>query len=362
MEKVIRFGIWGTGAIAQQLAADFGLAHGAGLYAVGSRTLERAREFASLYGATKAYAGLDAMLADEAVDVVYIASPNHQHAADCLRCIEAGKAVLCEKPFAVDEHEATSIVRAARAQKVFCMEAMWTRFIPAIVETKRLIEAGEIGNIGLLQGNFATVMPNHSDSRFESPERGGGALLDLGVYLISLAQYLLGEPDKVAGMAVRLPNGMDLTSTIQLGWRSGAVAAFASSLSLDGTNDAVIFGAKGRVRLVEPFYRPHRLEIRRHHATDIDRVPGALGRSIGRSRRPPTAMLIRRALSPAVSYLKRGSVRRFLFPGNGYQFQLLEVVRCLREGQLESTRMPLDDSLAVLRTMDAVRKQWEDAG
>ena len=359
MEKTIRFGIWGTGAIAQQLAADFDLATGALLHAVGSRTLDRAHEFASTYGASKAYEGLDALLGDEDVDVVYIASPNFQHAADCLQCINAGKAVLCEKPLAVDEHEASAILKAARERKVFCMEAMWMRFIPAIREAKRIVDAGELGRVRLLQGNFATVMPDQLDSRFGPTQRGGGALLDLGVYLVSLAYLLLGEPDKISGMATRLPDGPDITSTIQLAWREGALADFSVSLCLDGTNDATIFGDSGRLRLTEPFYRPHRLEIKRHAATDFEKQISASREPLSRSRTPPAAMLLRRMLSPATNYVKSGNIRRSLFPGNGYQFQLREVVLCLREGQLESRLMPLDDSLAITRIMDAVRRKWE---
>ena len=138
---MIRWGIWGTGVIAHQVASDFRLVSGAVLHAVASRTVERAGQFASRHGIARSYGGLEPLLSDAEVDVVYVATPNYRHAEDCLACIQAGKAVLCEKPFALNLAEARQIVDAAQQRKVFCMEAMWMRFIPAVMEAKRLIDA-----------------------------------------------------------------------------------------------------------------------------------------------------------------------------------------------------------------------------
>lgn len=358
MEELIRFGVWGTGTISQQLAADIPLAEGAVLHAVASRTLDRARAFALAYKAPKAYQGLDALLADDEVDVVYIASPNHLHASDSIQCIEAGKAVLCEKPFAVSEAEARRITEAARAHNVFCMEAMWTRFIPAIRETKRLVDTGALGKVSLLQGNFMIALADESGSRFAAPESGGGALLDLGVYLISLAHYLLGEPESAQGLATLAASGADITSTIQLGWKTGALADLSVSLKLHGTDDARIIGDRGQLRIAEPFYRPHRLELKRYAAVEAAQ-PATIHSHENIARpRPPAAMLLRRRLSPALAYLRRGKTHHAMFSGNGYQYQLSEVVRCLRAGLTESSIMSLADSLSVMRTMDTVRSSW----
>src|ERR1700738_1146680 len=201
MKSVFRWGIWGTGAIAHLVANDFPLANGALLHAVASRTGERAKEFASAYGAARWYEGLDSLLKDEEIDVVYVATPNHRHLEDCLACIQSGKAVLCEKPLALNLAQAQLIVHTARLHKVFCMEAMWTRFLPAVKEAKRCIDAGDIGPIRLIQGNFAYPAPWGNNSRLFDINMGGGALLERGVYLLSLAQQLLGVPYSIRGTA-----------------------------------------------------------------------------------------------------------------------------------------------------------------
>ena len=201
-ERTIKWGIWGTGSIAHAVAKDFRLVEDAVLYAVASRTAGHAKDFASEHSITTWHEGLDALLRDAKVDVIYIATPNHRHLDDCLACIRAGKAVLCEKPLALSMEQAALIADAARLYKVFCMEAMWTRFIPAVRDFKRSIESGEIGTPRLIQGNFAYSTTRGDDSRLFDIGMGGGALLDRGVYLISLAQYLLGAPDLICGTKV----------------------------------------------------------------------------------------------------------------------------------------------------------------
>ncbi len=353
MTKPIRFGIWGTGFIAQQLAADIPLVPGATLHAVASRDAARAKAFAATYKALKSYEGLAAMLADPDLDAVYLASPNHRHAPDSLQCIAAGKAVLCEKPFAVTAAEAQTVVDAARARRVFCMEAMWTRFFPAIAETKRLIASGELGRIALLQGTFASAAPP-SSSRFAPLDQGGGALLDLGVYLVSLSQHLLGEPAKVRAHATLAPGGADATSTVHLAWPDGTLATFSSSLRVNGANEFLIAGDRATLHLPDPFYSPHRLELTpqdppREGPSTSTRFP---------KPRPAAVRKLRRQLTPILALLRPPTTRTFHFPGNGYQFQLAEVVHCLNHGQTESSIMPLEDTLAVMRTLDKIRSSF----
>ncbi len=264
MEKLIRWGIWGTGAIAHSAAEDLRLVTGAVLHAVASRGVEQARSFAARHGIARSYTGLQALLDDPEIDVVYVASPNHCHLDDSLSCIQAGKALLCEKPFALDLPQAQRIVDAARQHKVFCMEAMWTRFIPAVIEAKRCIDDGVIGSIRLIQGNFSYPVPAGGEARFFDRELGGGALLDRGVYLISLAQHLLGIPQSIGGTAYLGPTGVDEQSGYQLTYMGGALANFAASLRVRGTNEVWIFGDGGFLRLCEPFYRAHRLVLKQY--------------------------------------------------------------------------------------------------
>jgi predicted dehydrogenase len=368
VEKLIRWGFWGTGAIAHSAADDLRLVSGTLLHGVASRTVERAKSFAAQHGIARFYAGLQALLDDPEVDVVYVASPNHCHLDDSLSCIQAGKALLCEKPFALNLHQAQQIVDACRQRKVFCMEAMWTRFIPAIIAAKRCIDTGMIGSIRLIQGNFSYPVPAGGEARFFDRELGGGAMLDRGVYLISLAQHLLGRPQSIGGTAYLGPTGVDEQSGYQLAYTGGALADLAASLRVRATNEVWIFGDGGSLRLCEPFYRAHRLVLKQyaqqqavvgeHSRPNSRRV---VGRVIGGARNSPTAKSLLRRFSPLRALLNRGQVRSFPFAGNGYQFQFTEVSQCVREQCNESAIMSLDDSLEVMRTMDALRAQWSPA-
>ena len=363
MESMIRWGFWGTGAIAHQVASDFQLAKGSLLHAVASRTGERARKFASDHGIEKSYEGLESLLEDTDVEVVYIATPNHCHLEDCLACIRAGKAVLCEKPFALNKKQAQIIADEAQLHKVFCMEAMWTRFIPAVIEAKRLIDSGGIGPVHFIQGNFSYPTARASENRLFDIQMGGGVLLDRGVYLVSLVQHLLGTPKVIRGTAVLGATGVDEQSTYQLVFGGDAIADLAASLLVRGTNDFLICAERGSLRLCEPFYCADRYEVRSlgsREATQKASTQSQLGvRGIVKQlRNNPTAKLLRRRLSPLLGVLHRKRARSFAFAGNGYQFQLMEVNRCLREGRTESAIMPLSDSLEVMELMDTLRSQW----
>jgi len=363
VKQIIRWGIWGSGTIAHKLASDVRLADGAVLHAVASRTEEHARQFAQQFGAAKWYGGLEPLLNDPEVDAVYIATPNHRHMDDCIAAVEAGKAVLCEKPFALSHAQTQRIVDAARRRKVFCMEAMWTRFIPAVIEARRLIDTGAIGTVRLIQGHFAFPARVSNDARHLNIAMGGGALLDIGVYPISFAHYLLGAPQSIKGTAYIGPTGVDLQSAYQLGFANGVMADLWSSFLIEGTNDFTVFGDDGMLRLCKPFYAAHRLILQtgKNPGTAGQHpksAPSGLRKFFAGLRDTPAAWSVRRRLSPALEALSGGSARSLPFPGKGYQFEINEVNRCLREQRTESAVMPLDGSLAVMRTMDALRAQW----
>lgn len=363
-QRLIRWGIWGAGSIAHSVASDFPLANGALLHAVASRTLERATRFASKYRIGRCYQGLEQLLDDPEIDVVYVATPNHCHAGDSLAAIRAGKAVLCEKPFALNLAEAQQIVDAARQRNVFCMEAMWTRFIPAVVEAKRYIDTGALGTIRMIQGNFAYPVPaGHQASVFDRSQ-GGGALLDRGVYLVSLAHHLLGVPQSIRGTACMGASGVDEQSAYQLVYAAGALADLAASLRVRGTNEVIIAGECGLMRLCEPFYRAHRLVLQSYTppraAVRDDSPPNiaVVGKIAQSLRESSTTKSLRRRLSPLLTFTGRAHVQTFRFAGNGYQFEILEVSQCLRKQLIESAIMPLNGSLGVMRTMDALRSEW----
>lgn len=361
VKGTIRWGIWSTGAVADLVARDLQFVSGATLEAVASREMSRAKQFATRFKIKRHYEGLEAMLLDPNLDVIYVASPHYRHCDDVLACLRAGKAVLCEKPIALNAGQTRKMADEARARQIFCMEAMWTRFIPAIVEAKRLIDAGAIGLIRLIQGNFAYRVSRPQSHLFDV-RRAGGALLDRGVYLISLTQHMLGPPQSVQGTAQMGAGGVDEQSAYQLSWSNGAIADLASSLQTRATNDLLIAGEDGLIHLREPFYRAHELLLRRYPrpitvSANTSRLTISQ-RVIETLRHSHIARSVQLRLSPMSSILARRDIKSFPFAGNGYHFELQEVERCLRDGRTESTVMPLDDSLAVMRIMDELRSKW----
>ena len=348
--KRIRWGIWGVGSISHQLASDFPLVQGASLHAVASRTEERARQFAARYGFAKFYASLDGLLNDPAVDAIYVATPNHLHMRDSVACLAAGKAVLCEKPFALDLDQARKIVTCAGSARTFCMEAMWTRFIPAVIHAKRAIDSGMIGPIRLIQGDFAYPAP--ASSRAFKKEDGGGALLDRGVYLVSLAQHLLGRAQLAHALSSIGPSGVDEQSSYQLQYSNGALASFTASLCTRGANELIVSGERGVVRFCDPFYRAHKIVIQ-PFAQPAEQAGG----SGGGIRHSPVARLMQRRLSGLLGAFSGARGQLFAFPGNGYQFEIQHASDCLRQGLLESPIMPLADSLEVMRVLDVLQAQ-----
>ena len=363
-QRAIRWGFWGAGAIADAVAGDFPRAPGASLHAVASRSPERARRFALRHGIAHSYESLDALLSDAAIEVVYIATPNHRHAEDSLAALRAGKAVLCEKPFALNHAQATQVAEEARRRNLFCMEAMWTRFIPAIGAAKRSLDAGAIGAVRMMQGSFCYRVPPGAQASVFDRAQGGGALLDRGVYLVSLANYLLGNPQSIKGAATLTASGVDAQSVYQLTYADGALADFAASLEVRGTNEFLLSGERGMLRLNEPFYRAHRMVLRSFQPPPIPSgeqsgaAPAGSRRLVSSLRNVPMLYSLRRRMTPLATLLEARHAQTFPFVGNGYQFELMEVNECLRTGRIESQIMPLQDSLDILQTMDALRAQW----
>jgi predicted dehydrogenase len=358
--RLTAWGLWGTGRLAQHVAEDFPRATNAVLKAVGSRSEERARVFARDHRVERHVAGLDALLKDAELDAIFVASPNARHVADCVAVIAAGKAVVCEKPFALDAAGARQIAAAARARGVFCMEAMWTRFIPSVIEAKARVDRGELGAVRLLQGNFAyAVAPKSAPALFD-PAAGGGALLDRGVYLISLAQHLLGAPEKVDAIAQFHASGVDEQSTYQLRFAGGAVAAFSASFSVHGSNEFQVFGERGRICLHDPFYRAHRLSYQPSFAPgDESAAPASRPGWKASLRGSAVAQSARAALDPLVQRLAGRRTVSMSFAGHGYQFELAEASRCIASGLSESPVMPLADSVAVMQTLDELRDSFQ---
>jgi predicted dehydrogenase len=356
-----RWGIIGTGSAARLFAEGLRCLPDAQLVAVASRGRDSGQAFAREWAVRRVYDRREDLVADRDVDVVYIATPHARHRDDCLLCLEADKPVLCEKPFTINAGQAAEVVALARRKKRFCMEAMWMRCLPLMIEVREWIRAGRIGQVKLLTADFGAPAPVDPGDRLFSLAMGGGALLDRGVYGLSLAHYLLGRPDQVTGQACMGPSGVDDQSAAVLRYPNGALAVVAASLTGWASNAACITATEGEIVLHEPFYRPEWLSIR-HRPACVPR-----GREGGGLKARLRSLVKQNSVVRAL----RLHVGRYLpqlrsaghdvfrpLKGNGYNYEAAEVMRCLREGRLESAMNPLDDTIDVMRTMDALRRQW----
>jgi predicted dehydrogenase len=319
MTRDIRWGIAGPGRIAEKLVEDFAVVDGARVTAVGSRSLERARAFADRVGVDRAYGSYSELLADPDVDVVYVATPHPQHASIARAAVLAGKALLVEKAFTATSAGANAVIELARSRDVFVMEAMWTRFQPAVLRMQELIADGAIGEVRSVQADLGVQRVFDAQDRLFALELGGGALLDLGVYVVSFAQMILGTPGSVTAVGSLFPTGVDAEAALLLGYADGRSAVLTTSLRNALPGQARVFGTTGWIDVLPRFHHPRTIVL---HRSDS---------------RPET--IVRAQL------------------GAGYAHQLIEVNECLRAGRTESAVMPLDDTLAVQQVLQQAADQ-----
>jgi predicted dehydrogenase len=318
--KPIRWGIIGTGNIASQFATGLSVLDDAELVAVGSRSEETANRFGDEFNVPDRHASYEALAENSNVDIVYVATPHVYHAENSLLCLRAGKAVLCEKPFAINAREAQEVIDFARQQKLFLMEAVWTRLLPHMEKVVELVEEGAIGSAQMVQANFGFRTEVDPDGRLFKPALGGGSLLDVGIYPVYLAHLLLGKPDEIKTLAHLGKTGVDELAGILLGYESGSVAVLSSAIRAALPHTVVIAGTKGHILIHERWWAPSSFTLHRD----------------GRDEE---------TFHPTIQ-------------GNGYNYEAAEAARCLRAGLTESTKIPLDTTLEVMRTMDAIRAQW----
>ncbi len=315
----INWGILATGKIAAAMAKGLARVPDAHLAAVGSRTKEAADKFGRRFGIPKRYGSYEDLARDPDIDVVYVSTPHNLHYENCLMLIREGKAVLCEKPFTINAAQAAEVISLAKEKKCFVMEAMWTRFLPAIVRVREILTKGHLGEIRMLSAGFgfkAVFDPSH---RLFNPSLGGGALLDVGVYPVSLASMVFGQPAQISSQCHLGDTGVDEQSAVLLRYELGQMAVLAAAVRTEIPQDAYIIGTKGRLRIYSPWWQSQKLSLK---------------------------------------FGKREKVLKLPFKGNGFSFEAEEVMRCIREGRLESQIMPLDESLSIMETMDTVRAQW----
>jgi predicted dehydrogenase len=320
MPRTYRWGILGTGAIASKMAQALHKVEGAELAAVGSRSRQGADAFGEKFHVPRRHASYEALAADPAVDVVYVATPHPMHKANSLLCLEASKPVLCEKPFTVNAAEAREVIAAARRKGLFLMEAMWTRFLPPVARLRELLAARAIGEVRMVQADFAFRAKWDPTSRLLDPALAGGGLLDVGVYCLSLASMILGPPVKITGLAHIGATGVDEQAGVVLLGKGGELALLSCGVRTPSPHEAVVVGTDGFIRLHPRWWNGSRLTLCRagKGPEDIDL---------------PT-------------------------DENGFVYQVREVHQCLAAGGAESAVMPLNETLSILQTMDSLRAQW----
>lgn len=314
----IRWGILGAGGIAAAFADAVREHTRAQLVAVGSRNRDRAERFATAHGIPTTHVGYRQLVEDPQVDAIYVATPHSEHREHALLAIRAGKHVLVEKSFTRNVGEAQEIFVAAREAGVFVMEAMWTRFLPHVAALHQVIDAGEIGEIVNLSADHGQAFAFDPASRLFAPELAGGALLDLGVYPVSFAHDFLGVPDAVQAVGALTETGVDGQVSIVLSYGERAQATLSTTLWSRTPTVALISGTEGNIQVAGSFYTPTSFRVQRSD----------------------------------------GRVWTFDQPGSkGLQFEAAEVARRVAAGEVESPRLTWDDTLAVMSTMDEVRRQ-----
>jgi predicted dehydrogenase len=355
----MNFGIIGTGNGARDFIIGLNHVPQAKAVAVGSRSESRAKTFANALGIPAAHGTYTGLVNDPSVQIVYIATQHDSHYADCMLALNAGKHVLCEKPFALNAAQAKEIFDLAKSKSLFCMEAMWMRFMPLVLEAKAWVDQGKIGKVQALRADFGYIADTGPQSRFYDAKAGGGALLDRGVYLLSLAQLILGNPTMVQGSA-QIVRGVDAHSTYLLNYANGASAMLHASLVAQTSNEAVIYGEKGTITIQSPFYRPHLLSI--SPSAGGQALPDA-ARGLGSKEKLMQTGLVKqlffRLQKPMKNLLGKEKTSLKPWEGNGYNYEAAETVRCIANKAVESPLLSHADTIAVLEVADTLRQNWK---
>jgi predicted dehydrogenase len=319
MIRTINWGILGTGNIAKKFALALQHVPNSRLLAIASRNENSANEFAAKHNAQKSYGNYLELALDSEIDVVYIATPHVFHFENTMMCLNNNKAVLCEKPFAMNADEVRQMIALAREKKLFLMEALWTRFLPSIIKTMELIENDTIGQIIQLKSDFGFKANFDPKNRIFNKALGGGSLLDIGIYPVFISLLLLGYPSEILSKAVIGKTDIDESVSMIFKYDNGALSDLSSTVLAQTFIETDIYGTKGRIRINNPWF-------------------------------------MSRSVSLTLSDGKKEDYH-FDFICNGYEYEAMEVTNCLLEGKTESTIMTHDFSLKLIGLLDEVRRQ-----
>lgn len=317
--REFRWGILGTGGIAKAFARDLSYFNNHIVQAVGSRTIDKACEFAIEFPGCTPYGSYLELVSDPMIDAVYVATPHPAHVSNTLLALNAGKPVLCEKPFAVNAIEAQSMVAASRANNVALLEAMWTRFLPHIAQLRSLIAAGAIGEIINVEADHGQYLIDYGIPRLIEPSLAGGALLDLGIYPVSFAHLILGKPKKITASGVLTAKGVDSQTSAIFDFAGGAQAILTTTLLTQTPCRATVAGTLGRIEIDRTFYNPTNMRM----------------------------------------VLLNGETTEFpsSYQGHGLREQAAELERMVRNSELESPLLTHSESIEIMASLDEIRKQ-----
>lgn len=316
--STFRWGILGTGGIARAFAEDLSLLDDHLVAAVGSRKISSALTFAEKFPSAVPFGSYEELVNSD-VDAIYVASPHPMHEEHALLAMKAGKPVLCEKAFTINSAQAQRLVTFSQLNNVALMEAMWSRFLPHIIKIKELIAAGTLGEIETLIADHGQFIPIERAERLWLPELGGGALLDLGIYPLTLAHLVLGVPENISAVATLTDEGVDRQTSIILKYQSGAHALLSCTMAVRSSIKAVIAGSKARIEIDAPFFAPTAFRV----------------------------------------ITRDGQITEYphLYEGGGLREEAKEFARIVRAGALESPVMPHSTSLELMAQMDEIRRQ-----
>lgn len=315
----IKWGILGAGSMASNFADALKQVDEAQLEAVASRSKDRSDAFGKKNSVKKCYSNYDDLVNDSAIDIVYIAVPHSLHKDLSVMCLEAGKAVVCEKPFAINAGQAAEVIQLAKKKNLFLMEAMWTRFLPVFSKLRAMLSQEVIGDIQIMLSGGAYMPDFDPEFYLFNKSLGGGILLDAGVYPVSIASMIFGVPKKILAMGELGVTGVDEHDAALLSYPSGAIANIYVSHRGKQSPDMTLIGSKGKIYLSPPVFSPSAMTLC---------VDG-----------------------------QAEEVFDFTEPGSGYRYQIQEANRCLQQGKQESEIMPLNETLEIMRTMDEIRQQ-----
>lgn len=319
MTQKYNWGILALGGIAHKFATALNSTERGKLLAVGSRSIEKAEQFAGQYGAERWYGTYDDLIGDDDVEIVYIATPHHLHYELTKKCFEAGKHVLCEKPITINHRQFDELRILAKSKNLFYMDGLWTRFLPHMIRKLEYLESKKLGQIKFLKADFGIKPPYNPGSRLFDIKLGGGALLDIGIYPVFLSLLVLGYPDDINASAVIGETGVDESISIIFKYQNGAMASLNSTFRVNTETSAEICGTLGRIKLNRKFFAPSSLSVFIEGEEVIE--------------------------------------HEFSVRMNGYEYEAEEAMRCISEGLTESPYLTLEFTSDLMRLLDEIRRK-----